>query len=173
MKETLSINKQTIATSNFIGQKQLTKLKMAPLPALLDINLTRSYFTTATDGFARLFIKIIQIFSIGLIFFNGIGVGQLVANLPGIPAAPVFQRLILQVIAMLITIIFAIVILVMILPVFLSKTIKGIIATCLLFLLLGTIINLIIIGISSFMFCYSTSPYSMLVLILSIVEIIL
>lgn len=128
-----SLDKQFLTTSNLIGQKELKKLKETPLPSLLDLNLTRVYFTSLGDGFSRIFILTIQIFWIGLIFFNGIGFGQLVANLPGIPSAPVFQSAILKVVAMLVTVLFAFIILIMILPVFLSKTIRGIGLSCLFF----------------------------------------
>ncbi|WP_338975881.1 hypothetical protein [Spiroplasma endosymbiont of Monopis laevigella] len=168
-----SLDKQFLITSNLIGQKELKKLKETPLPSLLDLNLTRIYFTSLGDGFSRIFILIIQIFWIGLIFFNGIGFGQLVANLPGIPSAPVFQSAILKVVAMLVTVLFAFIILIMILPVFLSKTIRGIGLSCLFFLIFGSIVNLIIIGISFFMFSYSDSPYRMTVLIFAVIALLL
>ncbi|BDT02932.1 hypothetical protein SHM_05780 [Spiroplasma ixodetis] len=168
-----SLDKQFLITSNLIGQKELKKLKETPLPSLLDLNLTRVYFTSLGDGFSRIFILIIQIFWIGLIFFNGIGFGQLVANLPGIPSAPVFQSAILKVVAMLVTVLFAFIILIMILPVFLSKTIRGIGLSCLFFLIFGSIVNLIIIGISFFMFSYSDSPYRMTVLIFAVIALLL
>ncbi|WJG69668.1 hypothetical protein [Spiroplasma ixodetis] len=168
-----SLDKQFLTTSNLIGQKELKKLKETPLPSLLDLNLTRVYFTSLGDGFSRIFILIIQIFWIGLIFFNGIGFGQLVANLPGIPSAPVFQSAILKVVAMLVTVLFAFIILIMILPVFLSKTIRGIGLSCLFFLIFGSIVNLIIIGISFFMFSYSDSPYRMTVLIFAVIALLL
>lgn len=166
------LDQNLLTTSNLIGQQELTKMKKIPLPSTLDLNLTRVYFTSFGDGFSRIFILSIQIFWIGLIFFNGIGIGELVANLPSIPSAPSLQRVILQVVAMLVTVLFAFVILLMLLSLFLSKTIKGIGLTCFLFLVFGTIINLVIIGISFFMFSYSTSPYRMIVLILSIVGIL-
>ncbi|WP_342274362.1 hypothetical protein [Spiroplasma endosymbiont of Phycita roborella] len=168
-----SLDKQFLITSNLIGQKKLKKLKETPLPSLLDLNLTRVYFTSLGDGFSRIFILIIQIFWIGLIFFNCIGFGQLVANLPGIPSAPVFQSAILKVVAMLGTVLFAFIILIMILPVFLSKTIRGIGLSCLFFLIFGSIVNLIIIGISFFMFSYSDSPYRMTVLIFAVIALLL
>ena len=168
-----SLNKQFLTTHNLIGQKELNKLKEIPLPSLLDLNLTRVYFTSISDGFSRIFILIIQIFWIGLIFFNGIGLGQLIANLPGIPSAPFFQSLILQVVAMLVTVLFGFIILIMILPVFLSKTIRGIGLSCLFFLIFGSIINLIIIGNSFFMFSYSGSAYWITVLILAVVSLLL
>ncbi|WP_342272938.1 hypothetical protein [Spiroplasma endosymbiont of Acasis viretata] len=168
-----SLDKQFLITSNLIGQKELKKLKETPLPSLLDLNLTRVYFTSLGDGFSRIFILIIQIFWIGFIFFNGIGFGQLVANLPGIPSAPVFQSAILKVVAMLVTVLFAFIILIMILPVFLSKTIRGIGLSCLFFLIFGSIVNLIIIGISFFMFSYSDSPYRMTVLIFAVIALLL
>ncbi|WP_338974048.1 MULTISPECIES: hypothetical protein [unclassified Spiroplasma] len=168
-----SLDKQFLTTSNLIGQKELKKLKETPLPSLLDLNLTRVYFTSLGDGFSRIFILIIQIFWIGLIFFNGIGFGQLVANLPGIPSAPVFQSAILKVVAMLVTVLFAFIILIMILPVFLSKTIRGIGLSCLFFLIFGSIVNLIIIGISFFMFSYSDSPYRITVLIFAVIALLL
>ncbi|WP_174481267.1 MULTISPECIES: hypothetical protein [unclassified Spiroplasma] len=168
-----SLDKQFLTTSNLIGQKELKKLKETPLPSLLDLNLTRVYFTSLGDGFSRIFILTIQIFWIGLIFFNGIGFGQLVANLPGIPSAPVFQSAILKVVAMLVTVLFAFIILIMILPVFLSKTIRGIGLSCLFFLIFGSIVNLIIIGISFFMFSYSDSPYRMTVLIFAVIALLL
>ncbi|WP_338980425.1 hypothetical protein [Spiroplasma endosymbiont of Lasioglossum malachurum] len=168
-----SLDKQFLTTSNLIGQKELKKLKETPLPSLLDLNLTRVYFTSLGDGFSRIFILTIQIFWIGLIFFNGIGFGQLVANLPGIPSAPVFQSAILKVVAMLITVLFAFIILIMILPVFLSKTIRGIGLSCLFFLIFGSIVNLIIIGISFFMFSYSDSPYRITVLIFAVIALLL
>lgn len=167
------INEQLLTTSNLIGQKQLNKLKSMPLPSTLDLGLTRIYFTSARDGFSRIFMLIMQIFWLGLIFFNGIGFGQLVVNLSSLPAVLVLQKLILRVATMLVTILFAFVILIMILPIFLSKTLKGIRLTCLFFLLFGTIINLIIVGISFFMFFYSDSPYRMIVLVLAIIAIIL
>lgn len=104
-----------------------------------------------------------------MIFFNGIGFGQLVANFPGIPSAPVFQSAILKVVAMLVTVLFAFIILIMILPVFLSKTIRGIGLSCLFFLIFGSIVNLIIIGIGS----YSDSPYKMTVLIFAVIALLL
>lgn len=168
-----SLDKQFLTTSNLIGQKEIKKLKETPLPSLLDLNLTRVYFTSLGDGFSRIFILIIQIFWIGLIFFNGIGFGQLVANLPGIPSAPVFQSAILKVVAMLVTVLFAFIILIMILPIFLSKTIRGIGLNCLFFLIFGSIVNLIIIGISFFMFSYSDSPYRMTVLIFAVIALLL
>ncbi|WP_395473550.1 hypothetical protein [Spiroplasma endosymbiont of Nomada rufipes] len=168
-----SLDKQFLTTSNLIGQKELKKLKETPLPSLLDLNLTRVYFTSLGDGFSRIFILTIQIFWIGLIFFNGIGFGQLVANLPGIPSAPVFQSAILKVVAMLVTVLFAFIILIMILPVFLSKTIRGIGLSCLFFLIFGSIVNLIIIGISFFMFSYSDSPYRITVLIFAVIALLL
>ncbi|WP_425376559.1 hypothetical protein [Spiroplasma endosymbiont of Aleiodes alternator] len=168
-----SLDKQFLTTSNLISQKELKKLKETPLPSLLDLNLTRVYFTSLGDGFSRIFILIIQIFWIGLIFFNGIGFGQLVANLPGIPSAPVFQSAILKVVAMLVTVLFAFIILIMILPVFLSKTIRGIGLSCLFFLIFGSIVNLIIIGISFFMFSYSDSPYRITVLIFAVIALLL
>lgn len=168
-----SLDKQFLTTSNLIGQKELKKLKETPLPSLLDLNLTRVYFTSLGDGFSRIFILTIQIFWIGLIFFNGIGFGQLVANLPGIPSAPVFQSAILKVVAMLVTVLFAFIILIMILPVFLSKTIRGIGLSCLFFLIFGSIVNLIIIGISFFMFSYSDSPYRITVLIFAVLALLL
>ncbi|WP_338961026.1 MULTISPECIES: hypothetical protein [unclassified Spiroplasma] len=168
-----SLDKQFLITSNLIGQKELKKLKETPLPSLLDLNLTRVYFTSLGDGFSRIFILIIQIFWIGLIFFNGIGFGQLVANLPGIPSAPVFQSAILKVVAMLVTVLFAFIILIMILPVFLSKTIRGIGLSCLFFLIFGSIVNLIIIGISFFIFSYSDSPYRITVLIFAVIALLL
>ena len=168
-----SLDKQFLTTSNLIGKKEVKKLKETPLPSLLDLNLTRVYFTSLGDGFSRIFILIIQIFWIGLIFFNGIGFGQLVANLPGIPSAPVFQSAILKVVAMLVTVLFAFIILIMILPVFLSKTIRGIGLSCLFFLIFGSIVNLIIIGISFFMFSYSDSPYRITVLIFAVIALLL
>lgn len=168
-----SLDKQFLTTSNLIGQKELKKLKETPLPSLLDLNLTRVYFTSLGDGFSRIFILTIQIFWIGLIFFNGIGFGQLVANLPGIPSAPVFQSAILKVVAMLVTVLFAFIILIMVLPVFLSKTIRGIGLSCLFFLIFGSIVNLIIIGISFFMFSYSDSPYRITVLIFAVIALLL
>lgn len=168
-----SLDKQFLTTINLIGQKEVKKLKETPLPSLLDLNLTRVYFTSLGDGFSRIFILTIQIFWIGLIFFNGIGFGQLVANLPSIPSAPVFQSAILKVVAMLVTILFAFIILIMILPVFLSKTIRGIGLSCLFFLIFGSIVNLIIIGISFFMFSYSDSPYRMTVLIFAVIALLL
>lgn len=168
-----SLDQQLLTISNDIGQQELNKLKVAPLPSTLDLGLTRVYFTSFGDSFSRMFILTIQFFWIGLIFFNGIGIGQIVANLANIPATPVFQRIVLQVIAMLVTVLFAFIILIMLLPVFLAKTIKGINLTCLVFLVIGTIINLIIIGISFYMFYYSDSPYRITVLILSIVIILL
>ncbi|TLF25223.1 MAG: hypothetical protein FCO83_02935 [Spiroplasma sp. WSS] len=168
-----SLDKQFLTTSNLIGQKELKKLKETPLPSLLDLNLTRVYFTSLGDGFSRIFILTIQIFWIGLIFFNGIGFGQLVANLPGIPSAPVFQSAILKVVAMLVTVLFAFIILIMVLPIFLSKTIRGIGLSCLFFLIFGSIVNLIIIGISFFMFSYSDSPYRITVLIFAVIALLL
>ncbi|WP_425382773.1 hypothetical protein [Spiroplasma endosymbiont of Melieria omissa] len=168
-----SLDKQFLTTSNLIGQKEVKKLKETPLPSLLDLNLTRVYFTSLGDGFSRIFILTIQIFWIGLIFFNGIGFGQLVANLPDIPSAPVFQSAILKVVAMLVTVLFAFIILIMILPVFLSKTIRGIGLSCLFFLIFGSIVNLIIIGISFFMFSYSDSPYRITVLIFAVIALLL
>ncbi|MBP1525297.1 MAG: hypothetical protein H9Q65_01755 [Spiroplasma ixodetis] len=168
-----SLDKQFLTTSNLIGQKELKKLKETPLPSLLDLNLTRVYFTSLGDGFSRIFILTIQIFWIGLIFFNGIGFGQLVANLPGIPSVPVFQSSILKVVAMLVTVLFAFIILIMVLPVFLSKTIRGIGLSCLFFLIFGSIVNLIIIGISFFMFSYSDSPYRITVLIFAVIALLL
>ncbi|WP_342261012.1 hypothetical protein [Spiroplasma endosymbiont of Notiophilus biguttatus] len=168
-----SLDKQFLTASNLIGQKELKKLKEVPLPSLLDLNLTRVYFTSLGDGFSRIFILIIQFFWIGLIFFNGIDFGQLVANFPGIPSAPVFQSAILKVVAMLVTVLFAFIILIMILPVFLSKTIRGIGLSCLFFLIFGSIVNLIIIGISFFMFFYSDSPYRMTVLVLAVIALLL
>lgn len=168
-----SLDKKFLITSNLIGQKELKKLKETPLPSLLDLNLTRVYFTSLGDGFSRIFILNIQIFWIGLIFFNGIGFGQLVANLPGIPSAPVFQSAILKVVAMLVTVLFAFIILIMVLPVFLSKTIRGIGLSCLFFLIFGSIVNLIIIGISFFMFSYSDSPYRITVLIFAVIALLL
>lgn len=168
-----SLVQQLSTISNDIGQQELNKLKTTPLPSSLDLGLTRVYFTSLGDGFSRVFILIVQFFWIGLIFFNGIGFGQIVANFPNVPAAPAFQRVILQVVAMLVTVLFAFIILIMLLPIFLAKTIKGINLTCLVFLVIGTIINLIIIGISFFMFYYSDSPYRMTILISSIVTILL
>lgn len=168
-----SLDQKLLTISNDIGQQELNKLKTMPLPSLLDLSLTRVYFTTIGDSFSRIFILLVQILWIGLIFFNGIGFGQIVANLPNIPPVPAFQKIVLQVIAMLVTVLFAFIILIMLLPVFLAKTIKGINLTCLVFFVIGTIINLIIIGISFFMFYHSDSPYRTRVLILSFITILL
>lgn len=159
---------QTLTNTNIIGQKQLTKLKQVPLPSSLDLGLTRIYFTTTHDGFARILILLVQIFWIGLIYINGISLGQIVANLPWIPALPALQKVVLQIITMMVTTLFTFFILIMILPIFLSKTIRGVGLTCVFYLILGTIINLLIMMSSFFLFYDSDGHYSSIMVWLTV-----
>ncbi|WP_342276610.1 hypothetical protein [Spiroplasma endosymbiont of Nebria brevicollis] len=159
---------EPLTKSNVLGQKQLTKLKHSPLPTNLDLNLTRVYFTSSRDCYSRLLILVAHVFWIGLIFFNGIALGQLVANLPGVPSIPWIQKAVLQVVTMIVTVLFAFMILLMILPIFLAKTIKGITLTCVVYLAFGTIINLMIMVVSFFMFFDSDSPYRLSIMVLTI-----
>ncbi|WP_308150159.1 hypothetical protein [Spiroplasma sp. AdecLV25b] len=162
------LTSQPLTKSNVLGQKQLTKLKNIPLPATLDLNLTRVYFTSGRDSCSRLLILIVHIFWIGLIFFNGIALGKLVANSSVLPPLPAVQKAVLQVITMIITILFAFIILIMMLPIFLAKTIRGIVLTCVVYLAFGTIINLMIMVLSFFMFFDTDSPYRLTIMILTI-----
>lgn len=166
------IPQQSVLTkSNDIGLKQLIKLKNIPLPSVLDLNLTRVYFTTIRDGFSRILILLINILWIGLVFFNGVAIGQLIGNSGLFPSLPNIQMAVLQIIAMIITILFSVMMLIMLLPIFLAKTIKAINLTCMIFLTLGTIINLMIMAVSFFMFFDSNSPYRVTIMILSITGI--
>lgn len=166
------IPQQSVLTkSNDIGLKQLIKLKDIPLPSVLDLNLTRVYFTTIRDGFSRILILLINILWIGLVFFNGVAIGQLIGNSGLFPSLPNIQMAVLQIIAMIITILFSVMMLIMLLPIFLAKTIKAINLTCMIFLTLGTIINLMIMAVSFFMFFDSNSPYRVTIMILSITGI--
>lgn len=159
---------QALTKSNVIGQKQLTKLKNTPLPANLDLNLTRVYFTSIRDCYSRILILVVHIFWIGLIFFNGIGLGQLIANSSIFPSVSSIKMAALQIITMVVTVLFAFLILIMILPIFLAKTITGITATCIVYLAFGTIINLMIMVVSFFLFFDSNSPYRLTIMILTI-----
>lgn len=166
------IPQQSVLTkSNDIGQKQLTKLKDIPLPSVLDLNLTSVYFTTIRDGFSRILILLINILWIGLVFFNGVAIGQLIGNSGLFPSLPNIQMAVLQIITIIITILFSVMMLIMLLPIFLAKTIKAINLTCVIFLTLGTIINLMIMAVSFFMFFDSNSPYRANIMILLITGI--